>query len=62
MLDLSRAGEVIAPGRTNEDEIKLLKTEGGSHLAPKGGEGAATPVLVKPPVSKAITDNPQPLT
>jgi membrane-associated HD superfamily phosphohydrolase len=52
MLDLFRAGEVIAPGRTNEDEIKLLKTEGGN----------ATPVLVKPPVSKAITDNPQPLT
>jgi hypothetical protein len=34
MLDLFRAGEVIAPGRTNEDEIKLLKTEGGNHLTP----------------------------
>jgi hypothetical protein len=27
MLDLFRAGEVIAPGRTNEEEIKLLTTE-----------------------------------
>ena len=27
MLDLFRAGEVIAPGRTNEEEIKLLATE-----------------------------------
>jgi hypothetical protein len=63
MLDLFRAGEVIAPGRTNEDEIKLLKTEGGSKSGNvKAESGNATPVLVKPPVSKAITDNPQPLT
>jgi hypothetical protein len=27
MLDLFRAGEVIAPGRTNEEEIKLLANE-----------------------------------
>ena len=27
MLDLFRAGEVIAPGRTNEEEIKLLATQ-----------------------------------
>lgn len=27
MLDLFRAGEVIAPGRTNEEEIKLLASE-----------------------------------
>ena len=29
MLDLFRAGEVIAPGRTNEEEIKLLAEGGG---------------------------------
>jgi hypothetical protein len=27
MLDLFRAGEVIAPGRTNDEEIKLLATQ-----------------------------------
>ena len=27
MLDLFRAGEVIAPGRTNEEEINLLAGE-----------------------------------
>jgi hypothetical protein len=33
MLDLFRAGEVIAPGRTNEEEIKLLKAEVGKRKA-----------------------------
>jgi hypothetical protein len=52
MLDLFRAGEVIAPGRTNEEEIKLLSTE----------KRPTAPVAVKPPVSTATTANPQPIT
>jgi hypothetical protein len=52
MLDLFRAGEVIAPGRTNEEEIKLLSTE----------KRPTAPVAVKPPVSAATTANPQPIT
>jgi hypothetical protein len=39
MLDLFRAGEVIAPGRTNEEEIKLLKTETPQ---PNGGQSLLT--------------------
>jgi hypothetical protein len=39
MLDLFRAGEVIAPGRTNEEEIKLLKTE---TPPPNGGQSLLT--------------------
>jgi hypothetical protein len=46
MLDLFLAGEVIAPGRTNEEEIKLLASEKPT----------------KPPVSAATTANPQPIT
>ena len=52
MLDLFRAGEVIAPGRTNEEEIKLLASE----------KATKPPVVVKPPVSAATTANPQPIT
>jgi hypothetical protein len=52
MLDLFRAGEVIAPGRTNEEEIKLLASE----------KPTKPPVAVKPPVSAATTANPQPIT
>jgi len=57
MLDLFRAGEVIAPGRTNEEEIKLLASE-------KVNSGRATtpPDVVHPPVSAAKTANPQPIT
>jgi len=52
MLDLFRAGEVIAPGRTNEEELALLATE----KTPKPA------VTVKPPVSVATNANPQPIT
>jgi hypothetical protein len=52
MLDLFRAGEVIAPGRTNEEEIKLLTSE----------KPTKPPVAIKPPVSAATTANPQPIT
>jgi len=52
MLDLFRAGEVIAPGRTNEEEIKLLASE----------RPAKPPVAVKPPVSAAATAKPEPIT
>jgi hypothetical protein len=33
MLDLFRAGEVIAPGRSNEEEIQILKAESGKRKA-----------------------------
>jgi hypothetical protein len=52
MLDLFRAGEVIAPGRTNEEELKLLASE----------KATKPPVVIKPPVSAATTANPQPIT
>ena len=52
MLDLFRAGEVIAPGRTNEEELKLLASE----------KATKPPVAVKPPVSAATNANPQPIT
>ena len=51
MLDLFRAGEVIAPGRTNEEEIKLLAEE-------KTGKPLMT---VNPPTSKAAAATPQPV-
>ncbi len=55
MLDLFRAGEVIAPGRTNEEEIMLLqkqkaeigKTEIPPTSAAAAGDVIATPVTVK---------------
>ena len=57
MLDLFRAGEVIAPGRTNDEEIKLLATEVHSGAAARAplptvtptapGDVNATPVSVK---------------
>jgi hypothetical protein len=52
MFDLFRAGEVIAPGRTNEEEIKLLASE----------KATKPPVVVTPPVSSAKTATPQPIT
>jgi len=52
MLDLFRAGEVIAPGRTNDEEIKLLATQ----------KPPTSPVMVKPPVATSKTETPQPIT
>jgi hypothetical protein len=52
MLDLFRAGEVIAPGRTNEEEINLLATQ----------KPPTTPVTVKPPAATSKTETPQPIT
>jgi len=52
MLDLFRAGEVIAPGRTNEEEINLLATQ----------KPPTSPVTVKPPVATSKTETPQPIT
>ena len=52
MLDLFRAGEVIAPGRTNDEEIKLLATQ----------KPPTAPVAVKPPVATSKTETPQPIT
>jgi hypothetical protein len=52
MLDLFRAGEVIAPGRTNEEELALLANEKTTKPA----------VVVKPPVAVAATAKPQPIT
>jgi len=51
MLDLFRAGEVIAPGRTNEEEINLLATQKQPikpvAATPTGpGDVNATPVSV----------------
>jgi len=51
MLDLFRAGEVIAPGRTNEEEIKLLATQ----IPPPATATA------KPPVAASKSEQPQPL-
>jgi hypothetical protein len=42
MLDLFRAGEVIAPGRSNEEEIQLLAGE-SKVQGPKSKVGAAVP-------------------
>ena len=56
MLDLFRAGEVIAPGRTNEEEIDLLKEESGSRKAEM-----PTTTLVKPPVAASKSETPQPI-
>jgi hypothetical protein len=57
MLDLFRAGEVIAPGRTNDEELKLLASE-----KVRAGQATTPPVVVTPPVSSAKTANPQPIT
>ena len=49
MLDLFRAGEVIAPGRTNDEEIRLLanQSKGGSASVPTVlGEVNAKPVTI----------------
>ena len=52
MLDLFRAGEVIAPGRTNEEEIKLLATQ----------KQPAAPVAVPLPMAASKSETPQPIT
>ena len=52
MLDLFRAGEVIAPGRTNDEEINLLATQ----------KPPTAPVVVKPPVAASKSETPQPIT
>jgi hypothetical protein len=52
MLDLFRAGEVIAPGRTNDEEIKLLATE----------KRPPAPVAVTPPMPVSKNEKPQPIT
>jgi hypothetical protein len=51
MLDLFRAGEVIAPGRTNEEEIKLLAAQ-----APP-----PSTTDIKPPVAASKSEGPQPI-
>src|SRR6516165_1190050 len=51
MLDLFRAGEVIAPGRTNEEEIKLLATQ----------QPPPTAAVNKPPVAASKSETPQPI-
>jgi hypothetical protein len=48
MLDLFRAGEVIAPGRTNEEEIKLLATQ----------KQPTAPVTVTPTVPGDVNAKP----
>ena len=57
MLDLFRAGEVIAPGRTNEEEIKLLASE-----KVHAGRATTPPDVVHPPASAAKIATPQPIT
>jgi hypothetical protein len=52
MFNLFRAGEVIAPGRTNEEELALLANEKTTKPA----------VVVKPPASVATAAKPQPIT
>ena len=52
MLDLFRAGEVIAPGRTNEEEIKLLATQ-----TPPPATAAT-----KPPMAASKSETPRTLT
>jgi hypothetical protein len=52
MLDLFRACEIVAPGRTNDEEIKLLATQ----------KPPTAPVLVKPPVAASKSETPQPIT
>ncbi|MGD0746125.1 MAG: DUF4055 domain-containing protein, partial [Verrucomicrobiota bacterium] len=60
MLDLFRAGEVIAPGRTNEEEIQLLATEKQStspRPSPQRGEGVVTPTVPGDVNAKPVTVN-----
>ena len=52
MLDLFRAGEIVAPGRTNEEEINLLATQ----------KPPTAPVTVTPPAVASKTETPQPIT
>jgi len=43
LLDLFRAGEVIAPGRTNEEELALLKAERSLRTASPSGRAPSVP-------------------
>jgi hypothetical protein len=52
MLDLFRAGEIVAPGRTNDEEIQLLATQ----------KPPTAPVVVKPPVAASKSETPQAIT
>jgi hypothetical protein len=52
MFNLFRAGEVIAPGRTNEEELALLANEKTTKPA----------LVVRPPASAATAAKPQPIT
>jgi len=52
MLDLFRAGEVIAPGRTNDEEIKLLATQ----------KPPPATAPVKPPMAVSKSETPHPIT
>jgi Domain of unknown function (DUF4055) len=66
MFELFRAGEVIAPGRTNEEELALLASEKRNtspRPSPQGGGGAVAPAgAEKQPVSSVKNGNPQPIT
>jgi hypothetical protein len=53
MLDLFRAGEVIAPGRTNEEEIKLLAAQ-----KVRAGTPTTPPVNVTPTVPGDVNAKP----
>ena len=53
MLDLFRAGEVIAPGRTNEEEINLLATQ-----KVRAGLATTAPVAVGPTVPGDVNAKP----
>ena len=59
MLDLFRAGEVIAPGRTNEEEIKLLATQKqpASPVGPAGQAPAVTPTAPGDVNAEPVTAN-----
>jgi hypothetical protein len=53
MLDLFRAGEVIAPGRTNEEEIKLLAAQ-----KVRAGQTTTPPVAVTPTIPGDVNAKP----
>ena len=59
MLDLFRAGEVIAPGRTNEEEINLLATQKQptSPVGPSGLAPAIPPTVLGDVNAKPVTVN-----
>jgi hypothetical protein len=53
MLDLFRAGEIVAPGRTNEEEINLLATQ-----KVRAGLATTAPVAVTPTVPGDVNAKP----